>query len=84
MPQSLLAGPLKEKPTHRVRCLYSSFVHGAVHGGGGGGENRPCLFARHVNHFIIEARVELVGLHRQNFFNNVLLSALRTLCMDVR
>jgi hypothetical protein len=28
MPQSLLTGQLKEKPTYRVRCLYSSFVHG--------------------------------------------------------
>ncbi len=28
MPQSLLSGQLKEKPTYRVRCLYSSFVHG--------------------------------------------------------
>jgi hypothetical protein len=27
MPQSLLTGQLKEKPTYRVRCLYSSFVH---------------------------------------------------------
>ncbi len=28
MPQSLLTGQLKEKPTYRVWCLYSSFVHG--------------------------------------------------------
>ncbi len=28
MPQSLLKGQLKEKPTYRVWCLYSSFVHG--------------------------------------------------------
>jgi hypothetical protein len=28
-PQSLLTGQLKEKPTYRVRCLYSSFVHGS-------------------------------------------------------
>ncbi len=27
MPQSLLTGQLKEKPTHRAWCLYSSFVH---------------------------------------------------------
>ncbi len=27
MPQNLLIGQLKEKPTYRVRCLYSSFVH---------------------------------------------------------
>jgi hypothetical protein len=27
MPQSLLTGQLKEKPTYRVRCLCSSFVH---------------------------------------------------------
>jgi hypothetical protein len=27
MPQSLLKGQLKEKPTYRVWCLYSSFVH---------------------------------------------------------
>jgi hypothetical protein len=27
MPQSLLTGQLKEKPTYRVLCLYSSFVH---------------------------------------------------------
>jgi hypothetical protein len=27
MPQSLLTGQLKEKPTYRVWCLYSSFVH---------------------------------------------------------
>jgi hypothetical protein len=27
MPQSLLTGQLKEEPTDRVRCLYSSFVH---------------------------------------------------------
>ncbi len=31
MPQSLLTGQLKEKPTYRVRCLYSSFVHDCVH-----------------------------------------------------
>ncbi len=30
MPQSLLAGQLKEKPTYRVWCLYSSFVHGVT------------------------------------------------------
>jgi hypothetical protein len=29
MPQSLLTGQLKEKPTYRVWCLYSSFVHGS-------------------------------------------------------
>ncbi len=28
MPQSLLTGQLKEKPTYRVWFLYSSFVHG--------------------------------------------------------
>ncbi len=28
MPQSLLTGQLKEKPTYRVWCLYSSLVHG--------------------------------------------------------
>ncbi len=28
MPQSLLTGQLKGKPTYRVWCLYSSFVHG--------------------------------------------------------
>ncbi len=28
MPQSLLTGQLKEKPTYRFWCLYSSFVHG--------------------------------------------------------
>ncbi len=28
MPQILLTGQLKEKPTYRVLCLYSSFVHG--------------------------------------------------------
>jgi hypothetical protein len=28
MPQSLLTGQLKEKPTYRGWCLYSSFVHG--------------------------------------------------------
>ncbi len=27
MPQSLLTGQLKEKPTYRVWCLYGSFVH---------------------------------------------------------
>jgi hypothetical protein len=27
MPQSLLTGQLKEKPTYRVWCLYNSFVH---------------------------------------------------------
>jgi hypothetical protein len=27
MPQSLLTGQLKEKPTFMVWCLYSSFVH---------------------------------------------------------
>ncbi len=27
MPQSLLTGQQKEKPTYRVWCLYSSFVH---------------------------------------------------------
>ena len=27
MPQSLLKGQLKEKPTYRVWCLYSLFVH---------------------------------------------------------
>ncbi len=27
MPQILLTGQLKEKPTYRVLCLYSSFVH---------------------------------------------------------
>ena len=27
MPQILLTGQLKEKPTYRVWCLYSSFVH---------------------------------------------------------
>jgi hypothetical protein len=27
MPQSLLTGQLLKKPTYRVRCLYSSFVH---------------------------------------------------------
>jgi hypothetical protein len=27
MPRSLLTGQLKEKPTYRVWCLYSSFVH---------------------------------------------------------
>ncbi len=27
MPQSLLTGQLQEKPTYRVWCLYSSFVH---------------------------------------------------------
>jgi hypothetical protein len=27
MPQSLLTGQLKEKPTKRVWCLYSSFIH---------------------------------------------------------
>ncbi len=27
MPQSLLTGQLKEKPTYRVWCLYSSLVH---------------------------------------------------------
>jgi hypothetical protein len=84
MPQSLLTGQLKEKPTYRVWCLYSSSVHGAVHGGWGGVGVPALPFARHVNHFIIEARVELVGLHRQNFFYNVLLSALSTLCMYVR
>ncbi len=30
MPQSLLTGQLKEKPTYRVRSLYSSFVHVGV------------------------------------------------------
>jgi hypothetical protein len=29
MPQSLLTGQLKGKPTYRVWCLYSSFVHGS-------------------------------------------------------
>jgi hypothetical protein len=28
MPQILLTGQLIEKPTYRVLCLYSSFVHG--------------------------------------------------------
>jgi hypothetical protein len=28
MPQILLTGQLKENPTYRVWCLYSSFVHG--------------------------------------------------------
>jgi hypothetical protein len=46
MPQILLTGQLKEKPTYRVWCLYSSSVHGVagraywrswVGGGGGGG-----------------------------------------------
>ncbi len=27
MPQSLFTGQLKEKPTYRFWCLYSSFVH---------------------------------------------------------
>jgi hypothetical protein len=27
MPQSLSTGHLKEKPTYRVQCLYSLFVH---------------------------------------------------------
>ncbi len=31
MPQTQLTGQLKEKPTLRVRCLYSSFVHGTLH-----------------------------------------------------
>ncbi len=31
MPQSLLTGQLKEKPTYRVWCLYSSFVHDLNH-----------------------------------------------------
>jgi hypothetical protein len=30
MPQILLTGQLKEKPTSRVLCLYSLFVHGTV------------------------------------------------------
>jgi hypothetical protein len=30
MPQILLTGQLKEKPTYRVLCLYSSFVHGVL------------------------------------------------------
>jgi hypothetical protein len=28
MPQNLLISQLKEKPTYRVWCLYSSYVHG--------------------------------------------------------
>jgi hypothetical protein len=28
MPQNLLTGQLKEMPTYRVWCFYSSFVHG--------------------------------------------------------
>jgi hypothetical protein len=30
MPQSLLAGQLKENPTYWVRCLYSLFVHDLI------------------------------------------------------
>ena len=31
MPQSLLTGQLKEKPTLRGWCLYSSFVHALIY-----------------------------------------------------
>jgi hypothetical protein len=37
MPQSQLTDQLKEKPTYRVWCLYSSFVHGLGIGRGAGG-----------------------------------------------
>jgi hypothetical protein len=60
MPQSPLTSQFyKEKPTYRVRCLYSSFVHGctlwSTSGGGGvggltlvllpGNETDPCQSA---------------------------------------